>query len=325
MLKLENIHAINMEISSRCAARCPFCSRGQKVREYGNHDISLAVFQRLPGTLLARLKRISFSGNFGDFSSNPEFVDIVTHVTQLNPGVAMDGETNGFLQREAWWRRLGEVFGVGGLTFALDGLADTHGLHRRGIDFDRVVRNMTAFISGGGHAYWKFIVFEHNAHQIAAAESLARDVGCHGFSVVSSREYTEALRPPQHLDVHIKRDVYREYLDKLSIHERRAQCKPFHEGSVYIAADGTVHPCCFAHCMYVTEHNRSFAYIVPLIDRFHDQINFKTRDLGDIVAGPYFRSVERQSATNAYCMLKCNRFKKTIRGKLILYEANLRG
>jgi len=320
MLKIENIRAINMEVSSRCAAACPFCSRSQKVREYGNHDIRLADFKRLPQTFIAQINRFSFSGNFGDICSNPEFVDIIAHIKAVNRDVVMDGETNGSLQDAEWWRRLGGVFHPASLIFALDGLEDTHSLHRRGTRFHRVTRNLEAFVSGGGRAYWKFIVFEHNEHQMAAAESLARDLGCSGFLVVSSREYTPHLRKPKTLDVAIKRDIYHANLDRLSGDERRALCKPFNTGSIYIAADGTVHPCCFAHCMYITEHNRDFDYIVPLIEQYRLQINFKTNDMKDIIEGPYFAAVERQSPSNDYCQLKCNRYRKVVREKLTLYE-----
>jgi MoaA/NifB/PqqE/SkfB family radical SAM enzyme len=320
MLKIKDIQAVNIEISSRCAAVCPFCSRGQKVREYGNHIISLADFMRLPQTFIAQLKRFSFSGNFGDLSSNPDFVDIVAHIKTVNPDVAMDGETNGFRQDVDWWHRLGAIFSNGSLIFALDGLEDTHALHRRGTRFDHVTRNLKAFVSGGGHAYWKFIVFEHNEHQITAAESLARNLGCRGFFVVSSREYTAELRMPKHLKVDIKRDIYHAYLDRLSADERRALCKPFDAGSIYIAADGTVHPCCFAHCMYITEHNRDFDFIVPLIEKYHKQINFKSNKIEDIIEGPYFKAIEGLSPTNNYCQLKCNRYRKVVRDKLTLYQ-----
>ena len=320
MLKIEDIQAIHFEITSRCVARCPFCSREQKIRDYGNHDITLADFKRLPQTFIAQLKRLSFSGNFGDVCANPEFVDMVAYIKSVNPHVTMDGETNGSLQNEQWWRRLGAGFHQGSLIFALDGLGDTHHLHRRGTRFDRVTRNLEAFVTGGGNAYWKFIVFEHNENQIEAAESHAGDLGCRGFFVVSSREYTSHLKKPKTLDVEIKRDIYHTYLDRLSGKERRALCKPFNEGSIYIAADGTVHPCCFAHCMYITEHNRAFDFIVPLIEQYRSQINFKTKTIEDIIEGPYFEAVARQSPTNDYCQLKCNRYRKKVREKLTLYE-----
>jgi MoaA/NifB/PqqE/SkfB family radical SAM enzyme len=163
MLMLENIKSLNIEMSSKCVGNCPFCSRQQKVRPYGLHDITFEDFKLLPETLLRGLQRISFAGNFGDFCSNSEFVDIVTYAREKNPGLLMDGDTNGSMQKEVWWKRLGSLFNNGSiLIFALDGLEDTHAIHRRGTIFRKIIKNIEAFASAGGTAYWKFIVFEHN-------------------------------------------------------------------------------------------------------------------------------------------------------------------
>jgi MoaA/NifB/PqqE/SkfB family radical SAM enzyme len=321
MLALENIKALNIEMSSKCVGRCPFCSRRQKVRPYGLHDITFEDFKLLPETLLQGLQRISFAGNFGDFCSNHEFVDIVRYAREKNSGLLMDGDTNGSMQDEAWWKQLGGLFNNGSLLiFALDGLEDTHAIHRRGTIFSKIIKNIKAFASAGGAAYWKFIVFEHNEHQIKEAEALAEDIGCAGFLAVSSRDYNETCRKPKTIEVQIKREIYHENWETLSEKDRYARCKPFDSASIYIAADGTVHPCCFAHCMYITEHNDWFRYIVPLIDKYRAEINFKTRPLQEILRHPYFEAVARKSKTNDYCILKCNRHKKHIREKLIIHE-----
>jgi MoaA/NifB/PqqE/SkfB family radical SAM enzyme len=323
-MQLTSIKAINMEISSRCVARCPFCSRRQKVRPYGNYDITLEDFKKLPASLLKQLRRISFAGNFGDFCSNEEFVSIVAYLKQLNPGIAMDGDTNAATQNELWWRRLGALFGGNTLTFALDGLEDTHALHRRGTRFSTVLRNVTAFASGGGSAWWKFIVFEHNEHQIAAAAALAEEIGCAGFMAMASRDYDQDCRRPLTLDVKIKREVYHTQLQHIGTKGDAVRCKPFLKGAIYIAADGTVHPCCFAHCMYITEHNAAFQEIVPLVERHYAEINFKTTPIEKILAGSYFKAVARLSPTNAYCRLKCAVDKARVRDEVVLYEQRFR-
>lgn len=323
-MRLTSVKAINMEISSRCAARCPFCSRQQKVRPYGNYDITLEDAGKLPPSMLKQLRRISFAGNFGDFSSNPEFVEIVAYVKQLNPDIAMDGDTNGAAQSEAWWRRLGALFGENTLTFALDGLADTHAIHRIGTHFDTVIRNVAAFAFGGGSAFWKFIVFEHNEHQIAAAETLAKEIGCSGFMAVASRDYDSVRRRPRTMSAKIKRELYRRQLEQIETTQRHVRCKPFHKGVIYIAADGTVHPCCFAHLMYITEHNQAFREIVPLIARCHTDINFKTTPLEQILSGPYFKAIKALSRNNAYCLLKCGTDKARIRDEVVMYEKRFR-
>lgn len=320
MLNLQDIKALNIEVSSKCIGNCPFCSRRQKVRPYGGYLITFLEFKRLPPVLFKHLRRITFSGNFGDLASNPEMVDIVAYVKTLNESIIMGAETNGSVQDEAWWRALGALFHDGCVIFCVDGLEGTHALHRIGTDFNKIIKNIQAFTATGGVAHWKFIVFEHNEHQIKEAEALARDIGCARFSVISSRDYDETLRRPKTLDFKIKREIFSSYWNLLQEADEHAICKPLENKSLYIAADGTVHPCCLAHCMYITEHNKLFRYIVPLIEKYHSEINFKIRSLGDIIRGPYFEEVLAKSKTNPYCKIKCSKYKKEIRQQLVLYD-----
>jgi hypothetical protein len=243
-------------------------------------------------------------------------IDIAAHLKTSNQKIILGGETNGAAQNRSWWHELGNYYRDGMMVFALDGLADTHALHRVGTDFDTVVENMRAFTASGGRATWKFILFQHNEHQINPAEKLAEDSGCSQFVVVSSRDYNDTLRKPKTMDFKIKREIFRHYKEE-SI---EASCKPLTDGSLYIAADGTVHPCCFAHCMYITEHNQQFRFILPLIEKYREEINFKTRPLEDILKGAYFQKVLALSKTNSYCRIKCSPHKKKIRQKMILYH-----
>lgn|GEM_PF-1564035 len=320
MLRLDDIRALNIEASSKCIGKCLFCSRQQKVRPYGGHLITLSEFKLLPVSFIRQLKLLTFAGNFGDLCSNPELVDIAGYVKQLNPSVRLGGDTNGSLQDASWWKALGPLFHDGCMVFSLDGLADTHPIHRRGTDFHKIIKNVAAFTTAGGTAYWKFIVFKHNEHQIKAAEALAGDIGCARFYVISSRDYDERCRRPETFDFKIKREIFSSYRRKLPRKDAPVLCKPWHSGSIYIAADGSVHPCCFAHCMYITEHNRLFHYIVPLIEAYKDLINFKTRPLAEIISGPYFSKVRSESKMNLYCATKCNPYKKKIRREMVLHD-----
>ncbi len=58
---------------------------------------------------MAGLRRITFAGNFGDLSCNPEMVDIVSYIKELNQTIVLGGETNAAAQRPDWWRCIGEL------------------------------------------------------------------------------------------------------------------------------------------------------------------------------------------------------------------------
>ena len=138
MITLSNIKALNIEAASSCTARCPFCSRQQKVRDYGAHRISFSDIQKLPKELMGGLRRITFAGNFGDLSCNPEMVDIARYIKGINKKIILGGETNGAAQKRDWWSALGTYYRDGMMVFAVDGLSDTHALHRAGTDFTRL-------------------------------------------------------------------------------------------------------------------------------------------------------------------------------------------
>ncbi len=316
MLSPEDIKGLHIEPSSRCNARCPFCSRMQKVRVYGRHLITLDEFRRLPASMLRRLKWINYGGNFGDLCTNPDFPSIVAHMHALNAEVVMGGDTNGGVQSEDWWATLGRAWGRGLMGFCIDGLADTHARHRVGTDFRTILRNAAAFIAAGGAAFWKFIVFRHNQDQVEAACRMAREIGFFGFSAVVSRDYDDRLEAPDAFNVAVKRDLFA----ALSADQTTARCKPLHKGSIFIAADGTVHPCCQAHIMYITEHNRRFGFIVPLVEKHLAAINFKTRPLADILQGDYFRSVFEQAPPCEYCRIKCGGALPAVRRELIVHR-----
>jgi acyl carrier protein len=71
----------------------------------------------------------------------------------------------------------------GWVIFAIDGLRETNGIYRPGVDFDMVMANAEAFISAGGEARWDFLAFKHNQHDIGAARSLSQEMGFRRFSV----------------------------------------------------------------------------------------------------------------------------------------------
>ena len=72
--------------------------------------------------------------------------------------------------------------------------------------------------------------------------------------------------------------------------------------------------------MHLTEHNAKFGFITDLVEKYSAKINFKTRPLADILQSLYFTEVFEKSKTNAYCQIKCNRFRKQIRRQLVIRD-----
>ena len=285
MLKLSDVRHIHVELTTKCNARCPMCMRNYRGYEYNSGypscELSLENFQHIvtPEILqqliepepkignfqpiLHVFRGISFNGNLGDFASAKDAVEIVEYISQYNVPIKIN--TNGSLRNAAWWARLALPNVVVG--FALDGLADTHHLYRQDTDWHRIIEHAQALIAAGGHAWWRFIPFEHNQHQEADCRQLARELGFENFeNIYDGRDNGPVFdrygnfshqigtdTRPAHIVPDIKPLLESHvtwYNAKTIQHpkdttELNIQCLHKQNREIYLAADGSVYPCCF--------------------------------------------------------------------------------
>lgn len=269
MLKLSDIRRVHIELTTRCNARCPMCMRNYRGYDYnsGYPDTELYftdIVHIFKKSLLAQLALnpvygVNFNGNLGDFAVSRDGVEIVNYFA--NAGVRVNINTNGSSRSPAWWSKLARP-GVQ-IGFALDGLADTHSLYRQDTDWQKIIENARAFIKAGGRAVWRFVPFDHNRHQEEECRRLAKDLGFADFeNIYDGRDagpvYTRsgnfshwlgpASEPPP-----IKDMLYSHvtWFDSKTINlqkdtpELNLLCQHKVNKEIYLAADGTVYPCCY--------------------------------------------------------------------------------
>ena len=278
MLKLSEIRCVQVELTTRCNARCPMCMRNYRGVDYNSGypdtELLLAQFQHiLTPVLLKQLvgmhldtdrptMGVNFNGNLGDFALAKDGAEIVEYV--VKHGVTININTNGSLRSPAWWARLA-LPGVK-IGFALDGLADTHRLYRQDTDWNRVIENAQAYINAGGRAVWRFVPFEHNRHQEAECRALAAKMGFWSFEniwdgrdtgPVFSRtgEYSHHLGKNEHPDkVPLIKSLLEGHVQWFNVSKNniaqdqpniKYNCRHLQNKEIYIAADGSVYPCCF--------------------------------------------------------------------------------
>lgn len=269
MLDIADIRQVQIELTTRCNARCPMCMRNYRGLDYNSGypvtELTLEHIEHIlkPDFLKQLTKGISFNGNLGDFGLARDAAEIVDYL--VNNGVQVYINTNGSMRTPEWWSQLAHP--LVRIGFALDGLADTHNLYRQDTDWHRIIENAQAYIDAGGHAIWRFIPFDHNQHQINDCMIMAKKLGFAAFENIdegrnqgpvysrtgefshwighpwTNTEQRPNIKPllESHVTWFDHRTVQSEkdapVLDMVCQHKRLQE--------IYLAADGSVYPCCF--------------------------------------------------------------------------------
>ena len=280
MLKLSDIRRVHIELTTRCNARCPMCMRNYRGHDYnsGYPDTELYfadIVHIFKKPLLKQLAQnpmygANFNGNLGDFAVSRDGVEIANYFASA--GVKVNINTNGSSRSPAWWAKLAHAnIQIG---FALDGLADTHALYRQDTDWHKIIENATAFIQAGGRAIWRFVPFDHNRHQEEQCRTLAKELGFVDFENIydgrdagpvytRSGEFSHWLGPAG--NVPPIKDMLQSHItwfDSKTIKlqkdtpELNLRCRHKVDREIYLAADGTVYPCCYLG-FYPTQMNHA--------------------------------------------------------------------
>jgi sulfatase maturation enzyme AslB (radical SAM superfamily) len=290
---------------------------------YPDTELSLADFQHIVGGIITQLDRVNFNGNLGDFASARDALEIVEYL--VSHDIAVNINTNGSLRNQDWWRRLAMPRVTVG--FALDGLADTHSLYRQDTSWQKVIDNASAFIRAGGNAIWRFIPFDHNRHQEQDCIKLAQDLRFSRFEnihegrdrgPVFSRagDFSHWLGEPQDFNPDMQQMVndHITWFDHRTVKPSKDTpilniiCQHKRQQEIYIAADGTVYPCCFLGFYPGQMTHPGNAQLLPLVQ----ENNALEYDLEHCVK--WFNSVEqtwKQASVNDgrlyQCVNSCNR------------------
>jgi len=272
------LYKMDSEITNRCNAACPLCPRtgtlpggvSQAVHNSGPLDLSLEHIDNICDH--GPLHKFSYCGNFGDPAVHPKAFDVFKRVS--DHGIStQEIHTNGGMRSKEWWTEVGKLDGKMKAVFAIDGLEDTHSMYRVNTDFHKVLENAQAFMKGGGHAMWCFIVFEHNEHQIEEARQMAYDLGFYDFTYkITSRKFGKnknsvetKYKKSSKSDI-IKKEIkapqnekYQASVIKKGIEEFPIVCRNKEMNQMFVTPKGQIIPCCHVHGdLYYDEYHHDW-------------------------------------------------------------------
>jgi MoaA/NifB/PqqE/SkfB family radical SAM enzyme len=319
MYKLEDIRDIHIEITSKCQARCPMCPRrvngGILNPLISLNEITLEQFKEwIPVYLIEQLDSLIMCGNLGDPIIAEDCLEIFQYLRQINPCMQLSMHTNGSARNVQWWRDLA-VCKVK-VTFGIDGLEDTHHLYRVNTDWHRIMKNAWSFIDAGGEAEWHMLVFKHNEHQVEECRTIASDMKFKHFQVKHTSRFVDGkfnVLNEAGKTTHIlyPTDLSGKMIPlvQTNLQSVKINCKAVKRKQIYIAADGTVSPCCWL----------DFGWILPKQDSRIDYMdtigslpNLNNQSLYDIFSSKYFEQIENTWLDRPLleCSKQCGSFDK---------------
>ena len=273
MIPLSQIETLHVELSTLCQAACPFCARndyGYKTRtDFPKINMSYDDWVKIiESAELPALKKIRFCGTYGDPFMNRDVERITEHCLDKWSNVVLEFSTNGGMRTSDWWASFGHQVKDKNVRviFGIDGLSDTHSLHRVNVPFEKVIENAKAFIGAGGNATWMFLIFKHNEHQIDEARHISESLGFKkffskeiakvwGFVFTSDTDGywilpagSERFPPKPEKYVPFVRSDASDFREQERIWEsagKQIDCSAIKNKGLYLSADGKLYPCCW--------------------------------------------------------------------------------
>ena len=320
-ITVDTINHINAELSNYCNAACPMCARFDAeqnlVKEITNnkHTTLDDIKNKIGNRVIKNLITFRSCGNVGDGTMNPECEQIYDYVKSVNPTTNLSINTNGGARNTDFYKELAKI-GVR-VIFSIDGLEDTNHLYRRNVKWNKLIENVSSFISVGGKAYWDFLVFKHNQHQIETAEKLSKQLGFKQFNRKTTTRWDDfdkdgnwlqrnkieiddyALEKPEEKtvkDIDNKRDI--------KIQEATTNkicCHSFSRKNVeiFLHANGNVSPCCWLGDLKIHESKN--------IIKDYESVNINYTPLQQILDGYYFNEIWKgiQGQVQDYKLTTC--------------------
>ncbi len=295
------VKKIEIDCTSYCNAFCGACDRNID----GGADHPKLVLQHLTWDSwrslvteqnLQHINEIIFNGNFGDFSMHPKIISMLDYLSTVKSEIYINMHTNGTARSTTFWRELAEVlqkFSKHDIKWGIDGLADTHHIYRRGLDWNKRIDNLTAFNDAGGNSIWKCIVFDYNKSQLNTINELAEKLGCMAFQTNRNRSGTITMPayksfPSTTISSPTLQEFESQYKMKQQFHKQlstpastsvaahgNTKCPYAHEGMIQIDPWGNVWPCCYISGRRV-DSNTNFPF-----DKFSTKVS--EHSLSDIL------------------------------------------
>lgn len=234
-------YKITIDPGNFCNLRCPGCHTGIK-----HHEMIKPSFLKFDNykNILDQVKNNALSialYNWGEPFLNKEIFNIIYYTTENRLGTTVHSNFNQFSEEMA----INAVkSGLTHIYLSIDGATQSaYEKYRVKGQIDRVIENLKIMIETRKRMKskypiitWKFLVFDHNKHEVQQAMNIAKSIGVDEFEVF--------IAHPKLMDIYDEAENYRN--DPLLLQSLDSQCKSLWS-SLYVNSDGSILPCSLSY------------------------------------------------------------------------------
>lgn len=201
---------VNLEASTRCNLLCPGCNRTQTRGQFAITDLDIENFK-----LLVRpennLQGLTYNMALSDPIYSGTLFEQLEYLLTLKQRPQLHFSTNGSGRNAQWWEQFATYLqNTDMVEFAVDGLKDTNHIYRVNAKWESILLGIRTLREHfNGKITWRYLVFEHNYHQVAQAQRFATELNLDNFNVILGDD-----RTPKEMILHSK--TWKQVLNDLS-------------------------------------------------------------------------------------------------------------
>ena len=181
----------HLELSSKCALKCPRCPRTERPGQYKVTEMNLKFIKKLfPPERLFYVEKILLSGGQGDPIYCDDFIKIIRYFKETKEDLQLCITTNGSYKKRAWWQEVAQILNENDIViFSVDGWDQkSNTRYRVNSDFESIVKGLKILRQYNPKVIitWSTIIFKFNQHKMDDIKNLAESLGVDAFNVVRS-------------------------------------------------------------------------------------------------------------------------------------------
>ena len=182
----------HLELSSKCALKCPRCPRTERPGQYKVTEMNLDFVKKiLPAKRLSLVQKILLSGGQGDAIYCNDFLKIIKYFKETNPNLQLCITTNGSYKKQEWWKEAAKILQRNDIViFSVDGWdQQSNEQYRVGSHFPSIMEGLKTLREFNQQVYivWSTIIFKFNQNRLNDIQNLAESMGADAFNLVQSR------------------------------------------------------------------------------------------------------------------------------------------